>query len=202
MSVFTSESNSAPRVFAPVRFASRKTSGPIWVDPLLHDFVLAATLNPSVVAIRQGEPFEVDVDGDRVVHRPALVVLRETGTSVIDVMRGGRHDLRRAVACAVRARGETYELRRPGANPGLALRARTVWAHHDRHVSAGDQFRVLDFLTDNPAPIWQAERVVKAADPRGVVYALACLDLIEIDLVVAPLTPDTLVRRRRRTSPP
>jgi hypothetical protein len=76
--------------------------------------------------------------------------------------------------------------------------ARTVWAYVDYPVSIGLRLQVLGALTDDGAmPLGELlSRLRSDRDPAPAMFALACLDLIELELTSAPLGPATIVRLR------
>jgi hypothetical protein len=75
---------------------------------------------------------------------------------------------------------------------------RTVWAHVDHPVAFGLRMQVLGALTDDGTmPLAELlSRLRCDRDPAPGVMALACLNLIELDLTSAPLGPATIVRLR------
>ena len=75
---------------------------------------------------------------------------------------------------------------------------RLVWACRHYRVSAGDRVRVLQVLTEegDMTLARAAAQCRFAVDAVSAVLALACLDLIEVDLTSMPLGPETRVRRR------
>jgi hypothetical protein len=75
--------------------------------------------------------------------------------------------------------------------------ARTVWAHANHPVPVGLRLQVLGTLTDDGA-MRLGEllgRLRSDRDPAPSVMALACLNLIELNLTSAPLGPATIVAR-------
>jgi hypothetical protein len=81
-----------------------------------------------------------------------------------------------------------------------AANCRLVWACHDEHASAGDRVRILHHLEEcGPSRLVDIASLVRSsADGVPAVLALACQDLLELDLVSAPLGPSTMVRKRRQ----
>src|SRR5690606_25183784 len=103
------------------------------------------------------------------------------------------------VAAALAAQGITYEVREPPAihRSPVLMNARSVWGCRHIAVAAADQVRVVDAVRLGPAPLAEVARAVRTGDGIAGVLGLACRDIVEVDLTLAPLGPDTPVRRRR-----
>jgi hypothetical protein len=71
-----------------------------------------------------------------------------------------------------------------------------VWTHRGRPVPVGIRVRVLQALRDDgPMELGRLlEGLLVEQDPAPAVLAMACADLLELDLLSAPLGPDNLVR--------
>ncbi|MCA1436787.1 hypothetical protein I6F33_27970 [Bradyrhizobium sp. BRP20] len=80
----------------------------------------------------------------------------------------------------------------------LCANCRLVWSHHGRFVPVGLRINILQILRDDgPMELVRLVELVRSDhDPSLAVMALACADLIEIDLMSGPLGPSTLVRSR------
>lgn len=76
--------------------------------------------------------------------------------------------------------------------------ARTVWEHAGRPIQIGLRLQILGTLTDDGTmPLGDLlKRLRSDLDPTTAVLALACADLIELDLISAPLGPQTMTRLR------
>ncbi|WP_426434093.1 hypothetical protein [Bradyrhizobium genosp. P] len=76
--------------------------------------------------------------------------------------------------------------------------ARTVWEYAGRPIEIGLRLQILGALTDDGAmPLADLlNRLRSNRDPATAVMALACADLVELDLVSAPLGPRTMTRLR------
>lgn len=76
--------------------------------------------------------------------------------------------------------------------------ARTVFEYAGRPVEIGLRLQILGTLTDDGAmPLGDLlNRLRSNRDPATAVMALACADLVELDLVSAPLGPQTIARLR------
>lgn len=194
----------------PVRqFESAKTRGPIAArDRHVFDALLVATLDPAVRAIAPADPVTIVLDGLPLPHVPDVQFVTDGSVVVVDVCHPTRVVVGRgrfeAAAAAFAAQGVAYERREPPTVFGspVLMNARSVWACRRTAVAAADQVRVLALLRNlDPAPLAEVARSVHEGDGVAAVMALACRDLVELDLAAAPLGPETLVRRRRPLRP-
>ena len=73
-----------------------------------------------------------------------------------------------------------------------------VWNCRYLRIQASDRVRVMQALNeDGPMPLIRLSAEVRwSIDPVAAVLAMACLDLVELDLTSIPLGPETVVRRR------
>lgn len=76
--------------------------------------------------------------------------------------------------------------------------ARTVWAHAGHLVPVGVRLQVVSVLADEGGMMLGdvLSRLRSERDPAPAVMALACMGLLEIDLVAGPLGPRTMTRLR------
>jgi hypothetical protein len=76
--------------------------------------------------------------------------------------------------------------------------ARMVWSYRNTPVSVGLRMRILQtLLDDGPMPLGELLKNIRSErDPVPAVMALACADLLCLDLVPQRLTPATIVRYR------
>jgi hypothetical protein len=74
--------------------------------------------------------------------------------------------------------------------------ANLVWSYHDITVPIGLRLRIQQLLLDVRAmPLGQLLKAVAGeSDPAAAVMALACANLLSLDLLTRPLAPATLVR--------
>ncbi len=182
-------------------FISAKTSTPIpaphsivrcalvqaALDPLVRslDFIASATIEAkpvtlkAIVVIRDDGRFYLDI----IETRPVRDVETE-GLVLIALDRLGLAPLTLTAA----------EIRR---EPRFA-NARAVWEHRMHPVGLSMRLKVLTLLQDDgPLPLGLLlSRIRATRDPAPVVMAMACSDLIELDLVSRPLGPSTIVRSR------
>jgi hypothetical protein len=76
--------------------------------------------------------------------------------------------------------------------------SRLVWSYREHPVGIGLRMRVLQILADDgPMALSRLLSAVRSdRDPSPAVMAMACSDLIELDLVSQPLGPQTIARSR------
>jgi hypothetical protein len=80
----------------------------------------------------------------------------------------------------------------------LSSNCRVVWSYRMHPVGIGMRVRLLQALADDgPMPLAQLLAAIQGdRDPAPAVMAMACADLIELDLLGGPLGPSTLARSR------
>jgi hypothetical protein len=166
---------------------------------LLRDALAQAALDPAVRAIEYLQAIQVSM----ATKVDAIVLDRDDGRYHLQIPEARpRQSIARTLIVAqvlldlglrphVRTEGDI--LREPHCT-----NARTVWAHADHPVPVGLRLQVLSTLTDDGAmPLGELlSRLRSERDPVPVVMALACLNLIELDLTSAPLGPGTVARLR------
>ncbi|MBO1905305.1 hypothetical protein KHP60_09690 [Microvirga sp. 3-52] len=198
-------SSFAPRLPASpfARFEGVKAADPIKVrNRGVLDALIVAALDETVRAILPAEPVTITVDGTAMQHLPDFRLLMAGQEIVIDIQRlsrtGADHGRFEAVAAALAGRGVWYERREPPQVFGTPLltNARAIWGCRRTAVSAADQVRVLDLLKAWPAPLAEAAQAVRDGDGITAILALACRDVLVLDLLSAPLGPETRVWRR------
>ena len=198
-------SDLSPRTPTPfARFEGAKTSEPILArNRGVLDALIIAALDPTVRAIAPATPIMILLDGSPVPHQPDFRLLTDTGPVVVDVYRPARMATHRErfdiVTEALADLGIRYERRDPPPIHGspLLMNARSVWGCRRAQVAASDQVRVLDAVRVGPVSLAEAAQAVRSGDGVSIVLALACRDLVELDLAAGPLGPETQVRRRR-----
>jgi hypothetical protein len=186
---------------ASTLFISAKTSTAIpAASDLVRHSLVQASLDPSVRRIdfhAQALVYAAHVDIN------AIGIVRDDGRFWLDVVeaRPPRHEEHEALAsAALAALGlapltlSAEEIRRQPrfANAGM------VWSHRLAPVGFSMRMAVLQVLSDDgPMQLSRLLRAVRGdRDPIPPVMAMACSDLIEIDLVSRPLGPETIVRAR------
>jgi hypothetical protein len=167
---------------------------------LVRDALVQTSLDPAVRSIEFIATARV---GTTPVDLDAIVVHRDDGRFFLDVV--ADRPLRDIedeglVLIALQELGlapitlTTADITRL---PRLA-NSRIVWSYHLHPVGISLRMRILQILGDD-GPM-ALSRLLAAArskrDPGPAVMALACSDLIELDLVSAPIGPQTEVRAR------
>lgn len=192
------------RKFLPGRpdlFLSAKTSTAIPARcALLREALVQASLDPQVRSIEYvpsavvaAEPVELD----------AIVLQRDDGRFVLDVVPARRvRDARNGglAAAAIAELGLvplTVTAQEIGREPRCA-NARLVWSCNGIRVPFDLRVRILQILTDDgPMRLGRLLATVRSErDPAPALMALACADIVELDLDSLPLGPMTLVGAR------
>lgn len=190
----------APHAAATL-FVSAKTTVAIPTPcALVRDALVQASLDPSVRAIEFLAQAWV---GTTPVDLGAIIIVRDDGRFVLDVVpaRPIREVEREDLALIALAELgltpitlTTADIRR---EPRFA-NSNLVWNYRLHPVGISMRMRVLQALADD-GPM-TLSRLLSAVwsdrDPGPAVMALACADLIELDLVSRPLGPATTVRER------
>ena len=74
-----------------------------------------------------------------------------------------------------------------------------VWACRRRQVGPDDRIRILHRLEESSvSPLIEVASAARIGDGVASVFALACENLLELDLVSAPVGPSTAVARCKR----
>lgn len=184
-------------------FVSAKTTVPIPVGSKMRsEALLLTTFDPAVAAMDYLH--EVTVQGIR-VPLAGIVLSGDRGRELLELPDDGptpdfdEEGLRllaiEQIGLPVLSWSAADLARQPRAgNVRLAWRARKV------AVGPDDRIRILAHLEDSsPARLIEVASTVRAsANGVAAVLALACQDLVELDLESVPLGPWTTVRRRRR----
>jgi hypothetical protein len=185
----------------PHLFSSAKTASPV---PARHaavrEALAQASLDPAVrtishLASANAGSAQVDVD--------AIVLGRDDGAFVLDVVPARRIrilDEEGLIQIALRELGLqqlVVTMEDLKAEPRRS-NVRQVWAHKDWQVAVALRLRILQALADEgPIELWRLlEMISSDRDPLMGVLALACADLLELDLTSGALGPTTLVRSR------
>ncbi|MEY9403648.1 hypothetical protein ABIF79_010023 [Bradyrhizobium japonicum] len=185
----------------PDFFISAKAPAPIPArHPALRAGLVQATLDPQIRAIDHIATAHV---ATVLVDLDAVVLSRDDGRFVLDVVPARRIrdvDDEGLAQIALRDLGlkpivvtaEDLEAEPRRANVEL------VWSHNRRFVPLGLRIRILQVLRDDgPLELVRLlESIQSDRDPTPSVMALFCDDLLEIDLVSAPLGPLSIVRSR------
>jgi hypothetical protein len=181
-----------------------KFSAPVPVRSSLHrDALIQSALDPSVESIGfigkthlQGQPIALEIttilrDGIRyyldIVEERVLRDIDCEGLLLLSIEERGLIALERR-ACDI--------LQEPRHS-----NCRSIWQHRNERVSAADQIEVLRILGDEgPQRLDRLCRLVRMQEPE--LLALACQDLIEVDVHSARLGSNTMIRRRDRIKLP
>ncbi|MDA9391817.1 hypothetical protein ACVWW6_004225 [Bradyrhizobium sp. USDA 3311] len=180
-------------------FVSAKTTTAVPVrHPALRDALIQASLDPrvrSIDYIASARVASVQVPLD------AVIIQRENGRYVLDVVPGQRIRDVDDEGLVLIARDDlklepleltTEEIRREPRHANAKL----VWSYNNVPVPIGLRLQILQVLLDEgPMPLGQLLKAVAAeSDPAAAVMALACANLVSLDLLTQPLSPATLVR--------
>jgi hypothetical protein len=183
----------------PALFVSAKTTTAVPVrHPTLRDALIQASLDPRVRSIDYvGSARVASVQ----VTLDAVIVHHEDGRYVLDVVPARRMRDIEDEGLVLIALGElklkplvltAEEIRREPRRANANL----VWSHNDVTVPIGLRMRILQVLLDEgPMPLGQLlKSVAGESDLAAAVMALACANLVCLDLLAQPLSPTTLVR--------
>jgi hypothetical protein len=167
---------------------------------LLRDALIQASLDPQVRSLRHVASAVVAAQA---VSLDAVVVVRDDGRYVLDVVEARRVRDVEDEGLALIALGElgltplvltAEEIRR---EPRFG-NSRLVWANRQHPVGITMRMRILTVLADDgPMPLGRLlEEIRGDRDPTPAVMALACSDLVTLDLDSRPLGPATIARCR------
>jgi hypothetical protein len=190
------------QVRGPEHFTSAKTTLPIPLrHPAIRDVLIQCSLDP---AIRSIDYVESAVVGADEVDVDAIVVQGECGPVLLDVVPARPLRDMEEEGLALIALGElnlptqrltSEDLRR---EPRYS-NSRLVWLYNRHHVSLDLRMRVLTVLAGHSSMhLGKLLEEIQETGSRGsrAVMALACADVIELDLESRPLGPATAVRLR------
>jgi hypothetical protein len=182
-------------------FISAKTSTAIPArHPLVRDALVQASLDPQV---RLLEFVPTAAVGTAQIALKAVVIVRDDGRFYLDVVEA--RPVRDVEAEGLALIALDHLGLAPLALTGGDIKreprfanARAVWAYRLHPVGIAMRFRILTVLQeDGPMALGcLLPRICAARDPAPAVMALACSDLIELDLVSQPLGPLTIARSR------
>lgn len=186
---------------APAFFTSPKCKVSIPIRHfLVRDALAQASLDPSVRAINYRQT--PDLYG-RKEGLNGIVLNRMDGDFLLVVCetRPSRSDSALAhFAGVLEANGlrllerDAFDIRREP----LFSNARAVWSHEHYHVSVNDRLKIAAALADDgpQSVVDLEERARTSNDILAQLCALACEDLVELNVFEAPLGPRTIVRAR------
>jgi hypothetical protein len=191
-------SKTAPRTDL---FISAKTSTAIPArNALVRDALIQFSLDPQVRAIEFIPTTAVDATQ---VALKAIIIVRDDGRFYLDVVeaRPVRDVETEGLALIALDRLDLKPITLTSADikrePRFA-NARAVWAYRLHPVGISMRMKVLTLLQeDGPLPLGcLLKRINASRDPAPAVLAMACSDLIELDLLSQPLGPLTIARSR------
>ncbi len=180
-------------------FTSAKTVTAIPVRcPLVRDALVQASLDPAVRSIEFIASARVD---QTPIDLGAIVLVRDDGRYLLDVVPARPlRDIEEEglVLIAVAHLGLTplvltaAEIRR---EPRFA-NCNLTWAYRLHPVGVSLRLQILQVLADDGhMPLSRLLPAIRSdRDPGPAVLALACADLVELDLNSAPLGPQTIAR--------
>lgn len=183
------------------RFTGAKARGPIPVrHDLVHEALVQASLDPTTRTIEHlpSAPF-----AGTAVALDAIVLTRDDGRFALDVAEARPLrdiDAEGLALLALQDLGvrlltlTAADIRAEPRFSNCAL----VWPYRSTRVGVGLRLRILQTLHDEgPLRLGGLLAAVRSpTDPGPAVMALACADLIELDLSQVPLGPATAVRLR------
>ncbi|OSJ08873.1 hypothetical protein BST63_27395 [Bradyrhizobium canariense] len=171
-------------------------------DVLLRDAIIQATLDPAVQTIEFG-PLEVP---DPTFALGAIVVERDAQRLVLDHRACERTPPRTVdeeggllvVLEELGMRLAPLDSREIRKEPRFT-NCREVWRYCDHDVPLRDRLQIMQALAEEgPQSIMElANRVSPTVDIVPSVCALACSNILELELAEKPLGPRTIVRERR-----
>jgi hypothetical protein len=182
-------------------FVSAKTSSGIPArHPLIRDALVQASLDPQVRAL-EFVPSAI-VETTRVALK-AIVLVRDDRRFYLDVVDArpvGKFEVKSLALIALDQLSlsplilTAADIKREP----LFANATTVWAYRRHPVRIEMRMQILSVLQeDGPLQLGcLLQRVRAIQDPAPAVMALACSDLVELDLISRPLGPSTIVRSR------
>jgi len=182
-------------------FISAKTSTAIPSRNLLvRDALIEASLDPTVRSIDYVASARV---ASASVKLDAVIIVRDDGRYVLDVIES--RPLRDLDAEGL----AQIALRDLGLTPLTITRAdiqreprftnaKLVWSYKLCPVGISLRMKVLGILGDEgPMSLARLLSSIRSdRDPTAAIMALACSDLIELDLITRPLGPATIARSR------
>ena len=169
-------------------------------DTAYRDAIIQAALDPSVRSI---EFLPVDTRKPRVAMN-GIILVRDDGRYFIDIERvsAPKHEEDDSYFTEL-LRDQNIEILKVSSNTlriePLFSNCREVWRYQRHHVPISDRMQIMWCLTEEgPQTLAQMEeRISPSADLAPSVCALACADLLEMQLSETPLGPWTVIRERR-----
>jgi hypothetical protein len=169
--------------------------------PVLRDAVLQAHLDP---AVRQIDYLpHARLSGQQVALN-AILLIRDDARYILSIAEVGRaRDLDDGEVRLITFEEQGLRLleltpEEIRQEPRLS-NVREVWKHSRTHVHLKDRLQIMAVLADEGSlSLGELERRVShTMDFATSVCALACADIVELELTQRPLGPRTVVRERR-----
>jgi hypothetical protein len=189
-----------------IRFMGPKLSVPIKVESVFHRHALIQlSLDPAVQSVGFVGTAHVK---DKPVVLKATTVTRDARQYYLDILEDREpRDLHSEglFLFALHDLGLTA-LEKTAADilaDPLHANCETIWKHARDRVDTGDQFEVLHILADD-GPQSLGRLALAARVSAQAILAMACADLLEIDIYDGPVGSRSMIRRRDRVrlSPP
>jgi hypothetical protein len=184
----------------PTLFNCAKAPTPIaHVGGLVHDALIQIALDPTIQTIKRLER----ANSSAPQMNDEIIIEMKGARFHLDIEVPSRHrtsDEEIELECTLR-RNEIFSLRVTGADimrePSFS-NARLVWSARNSLTTRDIQLRALRTLKEGPMSLEAlCTMLTGVPNPIAIILALACRDLVELELFSAPLSPDTLVRIRR-----
>ena len=184
-------------------FSCAKTTAPIPVSSLLcQQALILAALDPNVLSIEPAPPIALATLDGAVTGLTAIFTDQNgSKTAVVaddgDAFAAMFADDARAATERMKLGFKILTADEIRLEP-LLTNSELVWSCRNRFIPASDQVRILLHLSEYGAvPLIEASyAAVNSRDGISTVLALACRNLVELNLAEDPLGPDTKVRRR------
>jgi hypothetical protein len=194
-------SNAAANGATITSFFSAKTNAAIPVRcSLLNDALVQATLDPEVLSIEFLTHERVATS----VTFNAIVIVRDEGRFVLDVAENplARDLERESPASSICEQLGLSQIILTAADIMQEPRhanCNLVWSYRTLPVGISMRMGILQCLADDgPMSFGRLLSALRGdRDPSPAVLALACSDLVELDLLSGPLGPETITRIRR-----
>jgi len=180
-------------------FVSAKTATAIPArHPALRDALIQASLDPQVRSIAYVASTSV---ASEQVKLDVVVIQRDEGRFLLDVVPARRvrdveeNGLGRMALTELGLKQIILTSEEIRHEPRYT-NARLVWSYREISVPVGLRMHILQMLLDEgPMPLGELLKSIRSEhDPAPAVMALACADLLHLDLVSRPLSPTTIVR--------
>jgi hypothetical protein len=168
--------------------------------PALRDALIQASLDLEVRSIAYVASKSV---ASEQVELDAVVVQRDEGRFLLDVVparriRGVEEKGLAQIALTELALQRIILTAEEIRREPRYTNARFVWSYRKIPVPVGLRMRILQMLLDDgPMPLGELLKSIRSErDPAPAVMALACADLLSLDLASQPLGPLTVARYR------